>query len=192
MNKIFCHCMVVLCISVCSGRTFAQPVSDPSTLDPFSQINNASVQVVDLLKQRTNASRMMELIPKLSPFAIFHLDSVDVIESHKDTLFMNVYVQNASYKGSNGFCVVYNNGKLKTLMIDPHVIENDSNWAKKTDRTKFEYTISSKSLKMNVPVDTRERNAIRYILKKQYIKSSTSKESTSVVEKEVPFMLKNK
>lgn len=192
MNKIIRYCMVVLCISVCSGSIFAQPVSDPTTLDPFSQINNASVQVVDLLKQRANTPRMKELIPNLSPFAIFHLDSVDVIESHKDTLFMNVYVQNAEYKGSNGFCVVYNNGKLKTIMIDPQVVENDSSWAKQTDRTKFEYTISSKSLKMNVPVDSRERNAVRYILKKKYIKASTSKESTSVVEKEVPFMLKNK
>jgi len=171
---------------------FAQPVTDPNTLDLFSQINNASVQVVDLLKQRANTPRMMELIPKLSPFALYHLDSVDVIESHKDTIFMNVYTQNADYKGSNGFCVVYENGKLKTIMINPQVVDNDPNWAKQTDRARFEYSITSRSLKMNVPVDNRERNAIRYILKKQYVKSPKPKESPSVVEKEVPFMLKNK
>ena len=192
MNKIIRYCAVALCITMCPVKIFAQPVSDPTTLDMFSQINNASVQVVDLLKQRANAPRMMELIPKLSPFAIYHLDSVDVMESHKDTLFMNVYTQNAEYKGSNGFCVVYENGKLKTIMIDPHVIDNDPNWAKETDRTRFEYTITSKSVKMSVLVDNRERNAIRYILKKKYVKSSKSKEASTIVEKEVPFMLKNK
>ncbi len=192
MNKTIRYCMVVLCLSVCSGRLLAQPVSDPSTLDPFSQINNASIQVVDLLKQRANVPRMMELIPNLSPFALSQLDSVDVIESHKDTIFMNVYLQNASYKGYNGFCVVYDNGKLKTIMIEPHVDDNDPNWAKKTDRNRFEYSLRSRSLKMNVPVDNRERNAIRYILTKQYVKTPTSKEVPSAIEKEVPFMLKNK
>ncbi|MDD4823335.1 MAG: hypothetical protein PHI48_12355 [Bacteroidales bacterium] len=192
MNKIFRCFVVALCISMGSVKIFAQPVSDPTTLDKFSQINNASVQVVDLLKQRANTPRMMELIPKLSPFAIYHLDSVDVIESHKDTIFMNVYTQNEEYKGSNGFCVVYVNGKLKTIMISPQVVDNDPNWAKETDRTRFEYTITSKSLKMNVPVDERERNAIRYILHKQYVKTPKPKEPSSIVEKDVPFMLKNK
>lgn len=162
-------CILFTCLwcSIAFTSLRAQPVTDVTKLDPISQLNNASIQVVDLMKNRVDVPRLLDLLPKLSPFALTQLDSVDVYEAYPDSVHVVVFNHNSTHFTSNAYCICYENGVKLRILLAPDIRQHPQPLKYHYDPKKFEYTIRVKG-DVSLPLPQKTVPGKRYIIDKDY------------------------